>query len=99
MQTKFLRRGDFRAGWAAQKDNVMKFHGTAPAFAMAPYRVSRLFCPQCHDLIIAATKSQHVNINEVRHWWACESCGHEFGTTVQIASLRRGMSGADSTMA
>jgi RNase P subunit RPR2 len=77
----------------------MKFQGTAPAFAMAPYRVSRLLCPQCHDLIIAATKSQHVNTNEVRHWWACESCGHEFGTTVQIASLRQGTSGADSTMA
>jgi len=61
----------------------MKFHGTARAFSVAPYGVSRLFCPRCHDLIIAATKSQHVSVNEVRNWWACESCGHEFRTTVR----------------
>jgi len=61
----------------------MKYHGTEPAFSIAPYGVSRLFCPQCQDLIIAATKSQHVSVNEVRHWWACETCGHEFRTTVR----------------
>jgi hypothetical protein len=61
----------------------MKYHGTAPAFSIAPYGDSRLFCPQCQDLIIAATESQHVSVNEVRHWWACETCGHEFRTTVR----------------
>jgi DNA-directed RNA polymerase subunit M/transcription elongation factor TFIIS len=64
----------------------MKDHGTAPAFSIAPYKVSQLFCPQCRDLIIAATKSQHVSTNEVRHWWACESCGYEFRTTVRWQS-------------
>jgi hypothetical protein len=34
-------------------------------------------------LIIAATQSQHVSVNEVRNWWACEACGHEFRTTVR----------------
>jgi RNase P subunit RPR2 len=61
----------------------MKYHGTAPACSTAPYNISRLFCPECQDLIIAATRSQHVSINEVRHWWACEACGHEFRTTVR----------------
>jgi hypothetical protein len=42
-----------------------------------------LLCPQCQDLIIAATQSQHVSTNEIRHWWACEACGHEFRTTVR----------------
>jgi DNA-directed RNA polymerase subunit M/transcription elongation factor TFIIS len=42
-----------------------------------------LFCPQCQDLIIAATQSQHVSRNEIRHWWVCETCGHEFRTTVR----------------
>jgi hypothetical protein len=42
-----------------------------------------LFCPQCEDLIIAATRSEHVSINEIHHWWACEACGHEFRTTVR----------------
>jgi hypothetical protein len=61
----------------------MKYHGTAPACSIAPYNVSRLFCPRCQDLIIAATQSQHVSTNEIRHWWACEACGHEFRTTVR----------------
>jgi rubredoxin len=64
----------------------MKYHGTAPAFSIAPDNDSRLFCPQCQDLIIAATKSQHVSTTEVRHWWACESCGYEFRTIVQWQS-------------
>ncbi len=73
-------------GWATRRDGRMKYHGTAPAFSIAPYKVSRLFCPNCHDLIIAATQSQHVSTNEVRHWWACESCGYEFRTTVRWQS-------------
>jgi hypothetical protein len=78
----------------------MKFDGTAPAFSAKPYKVSRLFCPQCYDLIIAATKSQHVNINVIRHWWACETCGYEFRTTVQWRAPRyQGIAEADSAMA
>jgi DNA-directed RNA polymerase subunit M/transcription elongation factor TFIIS len=61
----------------------MKYHGTAPACSIAPYRISQLFCPQCHDLIIAATQSQHVSTNEIRYWFVCEACGHEFRTTVR----------------
>ena len=77
----------------------MKYHGTASAFSIAPYRVSRLLCPQCQDLIIAATKSQHVSTHEVRHWWACETCGHEFRTTVRWqSSFVQSMSAADSAM-
>src|ERR1700719_1165098 len=78
--------GTLGCGGARQgtgKDSRMKYHGTAPAFSIAPYGDSRLFCPQCQDLIIAATESQHVSVNEVRHWWACETCGHEFRTTVR----------------
>src|SRR5262249_35782913 len=83
-----------------EKDSRMKYHGTASAFSIAPYRVSRLFCPQCKDLIIAATKSQHVSTHEVRHWWACEACGHEFRTTVRWqSSFVQSMSAADSAMA
>jgi len=75
----------------------MKYHETARAFSIAPYGVSRLLCPQCQDLIIAATKSQHVSTHEVRHWWACEACGHEFRTTVRGPSLSsHGVAVADS---
>src|SRR5215831_1512840 len=70
------------------KDGRMKYHRTALVFSIAPCNVSRLFCPQCQDLIIAATKSQYISANEVRHWWACETCGYEFGTTARWQSPR-----------
>jgi hypothetical protein len=60
----------------------MTYDGTPP-FSIAPSSDARLLCPRCQDLIIAATKSQHVSPNEVRHWWACETCGYEFSTTVR----------------
>jgi DNA-directed RNA polymerase subunit M/transcription elongation factor TFIIS len=81
---------------ATSKGSRMKYHGTAPACSIAPYKVSRLFCPQCQDLIIAATQSQHVSRNEIRHWWVCEACGHEFRTTVRwLPSPVEGESAAD----
>jgi hypothetical protein len=61
----------------------MKYHGTAAASPIAPFKDPRLFCPHCEDLIIAATHSEHVSTNEIHHWWACETCGHEFRTTVR----------------
>jgi transcription elongation factor Elf1 len=73
----------------------MKKHGTVPAFSVGPHvaqhtvahKLVRSFCPECHDLLVAATKSQHVERNVVRHWWACEACGHEFRTTVRLPAL------------
>jgi predicted RNA-binding Zn-ribbon protein involved in translation (DUF1610 family) len=69
---------------ATSKGSRMKYHGTASACSNAPYnKVSRFLCPQCQDLIIAATQSEHVSRNEIRHSWACEACGHQFRTTVR----------------
>ena len=62
----------------------MKFHATAPAFSGVSHGFKRSFCPECQDLLVAAAMSQHVNDDVVRHWWTCESCGHEFGTTVRL---------------
>jgi hypothetical protein len=76
----------------------MKYHGTAPACSIAPYNISRLLCPRCQDLIIAATQSQHVSVNEIRHWWTCETCGHEFRTTVRwLPSLAENEAAGDET--
>jgi DNA-directed RNA polymerase subunit M/transcription elongation factor TFIIS len=63
----------------------MKFHATAPSFSVWPNVAS--FCPECHDLMVAATTSQHVGEDVVRHWWSCESCGHEYPTTVTLPAL------------
>jgi hypothetical protein len=86
MHSMFSRGGVFGVRWATRRDGRMKNHGRAPASSFAPCKVSQLFCPRCRDLIIAATKSQHVSTNEVRHWWACETCGYEFRTTVRWQS-------------
>lgn len=63
----------------------MRFHGTTPEACVEP-RKSRSVCPECRDLIVAAAMSQHVSEDVVRHFWACESCGHEFRTTVNLAA-------------
>ena len=65
----------------------MKFHAASPAFSIATHNFMRSFCPECHDLLVAAATSQHVEEDVVRHWWSCESCGHEFGTTVRLRPL------------
>jgi RNase P subunit RPR2 len=62
----------------------MRFHATAPAFSVVSQSFKRSFCPECHELLVAAAMSQHVNKDVVRHWWTCESCGHEFDTTVRL---------------
>jgi RNase P subunit RPR2 len=65
----------------------MKFHATAPPSSITTHNIMRSFCPVCHDLMVSAAMSQHVNRNVIRHFWACESCGHEFRTTVHLRAL------------
>ena len=65
----------------------MKHHATAPAFSVGPHKIEGSFCPECHDLMIAAAMSQLVKRDVVRHFWACESCGHEFRTTVHLPAV------------
>ena len=65
----------------------MKHHATTPTFSVGQHTIARSFCPECHDLMIAAAMSQLVNRDVVRHFWTCESCGHEFRTTVHLPAL------------
>jgi transcription elongation factor Elf1 len=66
----------------------MKSPATSPTFSAHTDRLVRsFFCPRCDDLMVAPALSQHVNHDVVRHWWSCESCGHEFRTTVQLPTL------------
>jgi transcription elongation factor Elf1 len=52
-------------------------------------RIVRPRCPQCNDQQFASSVSVHVNENDVRHWWDCESCGHQFMTTVRLRKAVR----------
>jgi hypothetical protein len=84
VDAQYTRQGQMRRVLgAASRGGRMKYHGTAPACSNAPYKASRLLCPQCEDLIIAATQSEHISGNEIRHSWTCEACGHQFRTTVR----------------
>jgi ribosomal protein L37AE/L43A len=35
-------------------------------------------------VLFAATASEHVSEKSVRHLWSCDSCGHEFSTSVDL---------------
>ena len=63
----------------------------AAARAARPYArpVVRPTCPHCKDVLFAATVSVHVHDNDIRHWWSCETCGHQFMTTVALARKTR----------
>lgn len=52
-------------------------------------RIVRPRCPQCDDRQFASSVSVHVNETDVRHWWNCETCGHQFMTTVRMRKAIR----------
>ena len=52
-------------------------------------RLVRPHCPQCGDQLFASSVSVHVNDHDIRHWWNCESCGHEFMTRVRLRRFVR----------
>jgi hypothetical protein len=35
--------------------------------------------------MVAPARSQHVKEDVIRHWWRCESCGHQFRTSVRLS--------------
>jgi len=46
-----------------------------------------LACTECHELVIAPKWSQYVGKREVRHFWACENCGHEIEMMVDLRTM------------
>ena len=52
------------------------------------YFYPRSFCPRCDDVMVAPARSQHVKEDVIRHWWRCESCRHQFRTTVRLSTIR-----------
>ena len=48
---------------------------------------ARSFCPRCDDVMVAPARSQHVKEDVVRHTWRCESCGHQFRTSVRLSFI------------
>jgi RNase P subunit RPR2 len=65
----------------------MKFPAASSTLSSHADKLVRSHCPQCDDLMVAPARSQHVQNDLVRHWWSCETCGHEFRTTVRLPAL------------
>ncbi len=47
-------------------------------------------CPNCRETQIAPLASEYVSEfggeGRVRHFWACDGCGHEFQTSIEFTS-------------
>jgi hypothetical protein len=39
-------------------------------------------------MLVAPAVSVHVDQDDIRHWWSCDECGHEFMTAVTVANMR-----------
>ena len=44
----------------------------------------RLECAQCGEKLIAPEQSEYVKTEEVRNFWRCANCGHEFETAANF---------------
>lgn len=42
-------------------------------------------CPRCNDVLIAPLVSEFVESGEIRHHWACETCGEPSSSTIVLA--------------
>jgi RNase P subunit RPR2 len=71
----------------------MKSPATSPTFSVRTNDLARTndyarsFCPRCDDVMVAPARSQHVKESVIRHWWRCESCGHQFRTSVRLSFI------------
>ncbi len=58
----------------------------------ASRRIALPSCHRCDELMFASMAAEFVSQSRVRHQWMCESCGHEFSTSVQLSFRRRVLS-------
>jgi transcription elongation factor Elf1 len=66
----------------------MKAHA-AMRDELRPRRLVCPTCPRCNDMLFAAMASEHVSELQIRYIWSCDSCGHEFSTSVRLSFQSR----------
>jgi len=64
----------------------MRLHFNPEASVPRPFGLRA--CPHCDALVVAPDASQFVSEGKVRHFWSCDSCGHEFATAVKLIDRR-----------
>jgi len=62
----------------------MAGHAETHCTSVASRRIALPSCPNCNDLVFAPAASEFVSNTRVRHIWSCETCGHEFATSVRL---------------
>lgn len=63
-------------------------HVTSHVTSVALRRLALPACPKCNDLQFAPAASEFVSKGQVRHFWSCEACGHDFSTSVKLPFVR-----------
>ena len=64
----------------------MRLHFTPSDSTARPFGLRS--CPHCDELVVAPEVSEFVSEGKVRHFWSCDSCGHEFATAVRLIERR-----------
>jgi predicted RNA-binding Zn-ribbon protein involved in translation (DUF1610 family) len=67
-----------------QEEDVMTLQSATPAVLAFARYFARPACPQCGETQLAPEHSEFVRDGLIHHTWACDSCGHEFRTTVEL---------------
>jgi DNA-directed RNA polymerase subunit RPC12/RpoP len=52
--------------------------------AAAERRVQRPDCPDCGSRLLVAERSRFDVIGRIDHFWACDDCGTEFATSIEV---------------
>lgn len=50
----------------------------------ANHDFARPICPRCGDVLLVAEASEFDAHGRILHTWSCDSCGHEFQTSITL---------------
>ncbi len=64
----------------------MTLHRAVPLAYEFPRYLGGPSCPRCGESLITAESSEYLSEGRVRHFWACDGCGQEFHTAVELAA-------------
>jgi transcription elongation factor Elf1 len=66
---------------------MIKSQSATRSTPLSVQRFGRSFCPECNDMLLAPAASEFVSESLIRHFWSCDTCGHEFETSVKLPSF------------
>jgi transcription elongation factor Elf1 len=77
-------RGTETEGETEAEEDSMAGRAETHRDTVASLRIALPSCPNCNDLLFAPAESGFVSKTRVRHVWSCDTCGHEFSTSVRL---------------